>query len=350
VLVPYFLSRVLVVGTLVVSRLVMDATDAAERYRVQASLLGWDAAWYRDIARGGYDAVAQEGLRFFPLFPLLARVVSWVPGVNAGVAVVLVANACAVAMGFAIRELAMQERGDENLGRRAVWLAFLAPPAFVLVMGYAEALFMTAAAMTLLGLRRRRWAMAALAALIASLTRPLGILLAVPAIVEALRTRDRAAIVPVLAPVAGTLAYLAWAQDRTNELLYPLRVQQDATRRGGWLDPFRATGHAAREFVSGGHVSAGLHLFAALVFAVLLVILWRRWPPSLALYATAALVVALGSRNLDSLERYGLATVPFVLAAADVTDNPVRERLVVIVASAGLVIASVLAFTGELVP
>ena len=34
-------------------------------------------------------------------------------------------------------------------------------------------------------------------------------------------------------------------------------------------------------------------------------------------YAAAALVISLSSRNLDSLERYGLATIPFVLAGAD---------------------------------
>jgi hypothetical protein len=350
VLVPYVLSRVLVVGTLVVSRQVMTTWDVADRYRLHASLLGWDAGWYRDIARGGYDAVAQEGLRFFPLFPLVGRAVAWLPAINAGVAVVLVANVFALAMGFVIRELAFNERSDEALARRAVWLAYLAPPAFVLVMGYAEALFMTAAALTLLGLRRRRWLLAALAALVASLTRPVGILLAVPAVVEAIRTRDRAAVGPIVAPVAGTVAYLAWANDRTHEFLYPMRVQQDATRRGGWLDPFRAVGHAVGELFSGEHLSAGAHVVAALVFAGLLVVLWRRWPLSFSLYATVALVVALGSRNLDSLERYGLATVPFVLAAADVTDSPVRERVVMVLAGVALVIASVLAFTGKLVP
>ncbi len=154
----------------------------------------------------------------------------------------------------------------------------------------------------------------------------------------------------MVAPVAGTLAYLAWAHDRTHDFWYPLRVQQDPTRRGRWLDPFRAVGHAAAELFSGDHVSAGMHAVAAVVFAVLLVVLWRRWPLSFSLYASVALVIALGSRNLDSLERYGLATVPFVLAAADVVADPFWERVVLVLASAGLVAASVLAFSGVLVP
>jgi hypothetical protein len=350
VLVPFVLSRLIVVVTLLVSRNVMTTLDLDRKYRIQASLLGWDASWYRDIARGGYDAVAREGLRFFPLFPMVGRVVAWLPGINAGVAVVLVANLFALAAGYAVRALVLEVRDDDDLARRAVWLAYLAPPAFVLVMGYAEALFMTASAVTLLGLHRRRWLLAALAALVASLTRPLGVLLAVPALVEAIRTRDRAAVAPVVAPVGGTLAYLGWAAERTHEYWYPLRVQQDPTRRGGWLDPFRAVGHAVSELFSGDHLSAGVHAAAAVAFVALLVVLWRRWPVSIALYATVALVVALGSRNLDSLERYGLATVPFVLAGADVIASPSWERIVLVLASAGLVAASVLAFTGVLVP
>ena len=78
--------------------------------------------------------------------------------------------------------------------------------------------------------------------------------------------------------------------------------------------------------------------------------LFRRWPLSFALYATVALVAALSSRNLDSLERYGLATIPFVIAGADAIRNVEVERVVLILAGAGLVAAAVLAFTGVLVP
>ena len=46
----------------------------------------WDAAFYVDIARGGYDAVGTDGLRFFPLFPLLGRALALVPGIDTGLA------------------------------------------------------------------------------------------------------------------------------------------------------------------------------------------------------------------------------------------------------------------------
>ncbi len=86
------------------------------------------------------------------------------------------------------------------------------------------------------------------------------------------------------------------------------------------------------------------------MFVGLLVVIARRWPLSFTLYAAVALVVALSSRNLDSLERYGLATLPFVLGGADAIAAPETERVVLCLAGAGLVVASVLAFTGVIVP
>jgi hypothetical protein len=294
--------------------------------------------------------VAPEGLRFFPLFPILGRIVAWLPGVSAAFGVVFVANVSALVLGFVLYRLAMYERDDPDLAGRAVWLVYLVPPAFVLVMGYAEATFMALAAAVLLCLRNRSWWLAALFGFLAGLTRPVGVLLAVPAVVEGWQRRDAKAAVPALAPVAGMLVFLAWAERRSHDLLYPLRAQQDPTRRGHWVDPVSAVAHNTRALFTGDHVSAGIHALSAVVFVLLLIVVARRWPLSFTVYAAAALVVALSSRNLDSLERYGLATVPFVLAGADVIAEPGTERIVLTLAGAGLVLASVLAFTGVLVP
>ena len=67
-------------------------------------------------------------------------------------------------------------------------------------------------------------------------------------------------------------------------------------------------------------------------------------------YAIVAVVVALSASNLDSLERYSLSTVPFVLAAADITGGGTRERVVLAALAATLLACSVLAFSGLLVP
>ena len=350
VLVPYVVSRVVVLGALETIRHIVSTRHFAVPLETHSGLLAWDASWYRDIARSGYDGVASEGLRFFPVFPLLGRAVAWLPGVTSGAGIVFVANASALALGFVLHRLVLHERDDPDLARRAVWLVYLLPPAFVLVMGYAEATFITFAAVVLLGLRSRRWWLAAVFGFLAGLTRPVGVLLAVPAAVEGWQRRDVKSAAPVAAPVLGLLTYLVWAARRTHDFWYPLRAQQDPTRRGHWVDTVRAVAHNMRELFVGDHVSAGVHAVSAIVLVGLLVVVARRWPVSFAVYAGVALVVALSSRNLDSLERYGLSTVPFVLAAGDLVAEPGRERVVLGLAAAGLVAASMLAFTGVLVP
>src|SRR5262245_2076758 len=149
VLIPYVLSRVIVIATLEATRHVFTTLHVGEPFALRDGLSGWDAAWYADIARGGYSSVPKEGLRFFPLFPFIGKIVAYTPGVSARNGNLLVANLSALALGFVVYELAMRERHDAALARRAVWLVYLLPPAFVLVMGYAEAIFMLLVAIVL---------------------------------------------------------------------------------------------------------------------------------------------------------------------------------------------------------
>ena len=186
--------------------------------------------------------------------------------------------------------------------------------------------------------------------LLAGLTRPIGALLVIPVAIEAWRQRKVAAFVAACAPAIGAFGYLVWATRRSREFLYPVRVQEDASRRGGWVDPVRALAHNTHELFRGDHLSAGVHVVSAIVFIALLVVLARRWPLSYTLYAASVLFVALSSRNLDSLERYALSAVPFLFAAAEVVNTEERQFVVYTLAVAGLIGASILVFTGLVVP
>ena len=176
-------------------------------------------------------------------------------------------------------------------------------------------------------------------------------LLAVPAVVEGWQQRDAKAI-GARGRAGGRHCSRTSSGPRTARTTSGIRCAPSRIRRGAGTGsiPVRAVAHNVHELFVGDHVSAGVHTVSAIVFVALLVVIARRWPLSFTLYAGVALVVALSSRNLDSLERYGLATLPFVLAGADVIAEPGRERVVLCLAGAGLVAASMLAFTGVLVP
>jgi hypothetical protein len=324
-------------------------------------LLAWDGTWYRDIADLGYgfDPASHDALRFFPLWPLLARVTS--PGFGSTVPLVVLANLAGLALVVLVRRLVAHERGpDSPLVDASTWLLSAAPVAFILVLGYSEALSMALVVGALWMLRRRSWWWAAGWGLLLGLTRPFGMLFAVAALVEAARGARRAQpaelagrLAAVAAPFAGAGAYLLWVRAEYGDALLPFRVQSDRFGRGfafplvRWWDAL----------VDGlrGDVNELLHAGWALVLAGLLLVLLRRWPLSYAAFAAVVLLVALSADNINSLERYCLSAVPFVFAAADVVEV-VRARaprvpaLVLPVAAAGLLAYATLSFLGGYVP
>ncbi len=70
-----------------------------------------------------------------------------------GVVLLVLVNVLAFGYGVALIKLARFEGMSDETARRAVWLLALAPPAFVLVMGYTEALAGLLAIIIFYGLR-----------------------------------------------------------------------------------------------------------------------------------------------------------------------------------------------------
>ncbi|HUY21503.1 MAG TPA: hypothetical protein VMV22_04100 [Acidimicrobiales bacterium] len=356
---PWVVARVVVVAALVLARQVVDRThaSASATARAHQGLLGWDAGWYESIARHGYAGAGHAALRFFPVVPLLVRALASLPGVGIGAALLVVANASALVAVALLAALARRETGDDALARRAAWLACLAPPAFTAVMGYAEGTLMALGVGMLLALRARAWWWAAGLGLVAGATRPLGVMLVVPAVVETVRGLRGAPVAErvaraaaVVGPAAGLAAFLGWVGWRYGDALAPLRVQQQGTLRGRLADPVRTLAHDTSLLAHGRHLGSALHLPWALLALGLVVVALRHWPASFGALAAAVLVVALTASNLDGFERYALSAFPLVLAGATVTAGERMERAVLVLAGAGLVVYAVLAFTDLYVP
>jgi Mannosyltransferase (PIG-V) len=359
-LAPFVLARLLVLGALQLAQFLLTdlhVQSHAVTARVNAGLLGWDAAFYRDIAVRGYNALGHQSLRFFPLTPLMARVVGGLPGVGAGAALLIVTNAAALVAGAMAYRLTLNETGDEATARRAVWILMLAPPAFVLVMGYSEPLLLVTTIGSFMALRSRNWSSATLAGVLAGLTRPVGVLLVLPAAIEAGRgwggatagERARRAGA-VAAPLAGCAAYLGWSWLTEGSFWLPLSEQLTPPHRGGIADPLATIGRDVGYLVHGTHIGSGLHVPWAIAFVALLVVAFLRLPSSYGWYAAATLAVAFSTSNLDSLERYGLGTFVFVLVAALLTRRERALWVVLAASAAGIVVYALLAFMNAYVP
>lgn len=356
VLPAWIVARVLLVAALVAAYAIADRlTPGARPNQLTEGLIAWDGTWYRDIARSGYGALPQEGLRFFPLYPLVARALSLgVDGLVNPLLIVL-ANVASLGVAVGVRRLVRNEGLGEAVASRAVWLVMLFPSAFVLAWAYAEAFMLAATIAAFVALRRERWWWAALAGLVAGLSRPLGLVLVLPAAIEVVRTwrgasaGDRVGrLAAVGAPIVGTGTYLLWVRGAYGDALLPYRAQ--GPLRGEVVNPLARLWEGLHQMVGPERLGDGLHIPFALGFVVLLVITFRKWPVSYGVYAASVLLVALGAENLNSLERYGLNAFPLVLTLALLCRDDRVERSVLTICAGGFVALASLAWLAAYVP
>jgi len=329
-------------------------------FRVHQGLLAWDAGFYESIARFGYHPFGHQALRFFPLFPLAARLLSWLPGGD-GTSVVLLANLGALIGTALLVVLVRRETGDAALARRSAWLLSLAPPAFTLVLGYAEGMLLVFTVGTFLCIRaatarQGTWWLAALLGYAAALTRPLGVLLVVPVAIEGWRrwrpagASERLAIgAAVVAPVAGIVTFLSWSAAVYGDFWLPIRVQTSAGHHGGLTDPFATLLHDARGALHH-HLGTALHVPWVILVVVLVVVAWRVLPAAYAAFSTAVVLVALSGTNLDSFERYALSAFPLVVVAARWLASRRVEVVVLVLSGAAMFAYALAAFVNRLVP
>ena len=355
VLPAWVAARVLVGIAFVLATVVSNRLLTVRPEQLDNGLLAWDGSWYRDLATSGYHGVSSEGVRFFPLFPLLGRVLGVPLAGHTGIALVLLANVLSLVALVLLRRLVLLEKADLVLADRAVWCLAVFPSAFVLVMAYSESLMLVAAIGAFIGLKLRRWWWVALLGLVAALSRPVGVLLVVPVAVELVRAwRDGdgrarlASVVAVVAPVVGLASYLAWVGHSFGNWRLPFTVQDEL--RGKVELPFDRIAEAFRQLAGSERFGDGLHLPFLLLLLVLLVITFRTWPARYGLFAAAILITAISAENLNSVERYGMSAFPLVLALAVVMRPPQVERAALALMGGALVALSSMAWLGAYVP
>jgi hypothetical protein len=355
----WVVARLLVVAALALAHYLVDqlgVRDAVVRESVRAGLTTWDGSYYVDIASKGYEAIARDALRFFPLIPMLAKPLIWV-GIPARAAVVIVSNASALIAAGLLYALARREGRDAAFATRTTWLLALAPAAFVFVLGYTESTTIALAIGMFLALRSQRWWIAAGLGVLVGLSRPSGVILMLPALIEvargyrALAAKEFVArAAAVIGPAIGTALYLTWVWDRFGDFWLPYSIQTEAGRRGSFADPFETVADALRGLFNGDTIGTGLHVPWLLLVLALIVVCFRTWPASYGALAAAGIASAIISANLDSFERYALTAFPLVLVVASLTESRRIERGVLVLSGAAMTMYALLAFLHSYVP
>ncbi len=293
-----------------------------------------DALWFLRIATSGYRAT-DGSAAFFPLYPLAVRVVSSIVGGRPLLAATLVSNGAFFGSLVILYDLTVFEF-DEAIARRTLVYLAIFPTAFFFLAPYSESLFLLLSLIAFRQARRDRWATAAVAGMLAALTRSIGIVIA-PALVvmafERARTDGRSPwgrAVAGAAVLLGPLAYLAWWGIALGDASAPLRAQANWQREAAM--PFVTLWRgAAMAFGFMGHPDPAYWTIDLLVTGVAIVAVawgWRRIPFPYLVYAGGSLLLPLcypfPSRPLLSMPRFVAVVFPAFWVIADATE---RRRL-----------------------
>jgi len=277
----------------------------------------WDSPWYARIAASGYEGSSDgrmHDIAFFPLYPLAIAALSRSTGLAPLPAGEVVSLAALLGALVLLALLAREEGFDELHTVRAL-LAF--PTAFFFLAVYTESLYLLVSVACMLALRRRKYALAALAGFLAGVCRPNGFLLTVPAAWTLFEKspsspeRSRAGtLIAAAAPSLGLAAFLAYSGAKLGDPLLPISIQKT-----GWHHsltwPWRT--------LAGGwfwkpHLR--FEVILVLLFSAAAAFLWKRHKGYSAYLIFVLLMLCL-SGQLFSASRYVLVLFPAFFLLGD---------------------------------
>jgi hypothetical protein len=320
----------------------------------------WDSGWFLSIADGGYD-VPQPRTAFFPLYPLLIRVVGepihavgLVDPHGFELAGVLISIVALLVAFYFLHRLTEVELGPKA-ANYAVALLALFPTSFYFSAIYSESLFLALTVACLYCARMGWWWRAAVVGALAAATRSQGVVLLLPLAIIAWQARPdrRAAAALLLVPLGlvGYMAYVRWTtrygylapfkahEEWSREFKGPIVGFWEGTKSGASALRRLLTGAPVNEPVSG--VRSGLQNVTALAFAVVGTAgALRRLPIAYGAYALLGLMIAisfpLDAEPLKSLPRLVIVIFPIFMWAGWAMTRWGHPRLVFGLSGIGL--------------
>lgn len=281
----------------------------------------WDSGWYDSIVRNGYHLRApgeMSNVTFFPLFPLLWKLVQIITPFKGFTAALLLTNALTVS-GFLLFYRWTMEAWGKAVALKALIALALFPTSFFLISAYSESTLFLATSAALLFSSRRRWVYAAVCAALASAARPTGIFLW-PLILwlwyssYAGNGRPIRELAPLLLlPPLGLVGFSAFLFFETGDALAWFSGQSAAGR--GVVMPLKLIGAYILNILNQGtYWPKHLAEMAALAVVAASIPVIKKLHPAYALFTVLHLAPSLLSNTLTSIQRFALLITPLFIA------------------------------------
>ena len=319
VLLAYAASRLLMVAVLAVCRLAAGQRMSGLGDQLMYICKRWDAKHYLLLTEHGYVTQGDERLAlvFFPLYPMLCRLLWKITGLSAFAVDTAVSNLALLGCGAAVYRLALLD-GQRAWARRAMLAFLFCPVTFFYSMPYGESTFLLLTLLAVLCARRRKWWPAVMFGALAAATRMLGLAAAVPIFWEMLRCeRDRCegegcplrsrrfllraglCVLRVLPVALGLAAYLG-----INWRLYGNPLQFLQFQRDNWYQTFGSIRNTLQYSLVNAFTYHSVHYR------------FGTWGPQTAVLLGVPLALALGRKKLRpgdmayALVYYFISAVP----------------------------------------
>ena len=290
----------------------------------------WDTRHYIGIAESGYTAVGDERLRlvFFPLYPLLMRLLSPLTGGDVFYAGLLISLVCSALSAGLLYDLAFVVYGRRTTKTACAYF-LLSPLSVFLCCAYTEALFLCLTLGAFVLFRRGHPWWAALCGMLSALTRMPGVIVAGLFILAAigrygkrcLRVRDVLACALQVALVfSGLFAYWAINWLVTGDPLMYMTYQREHwfQEPGTFFHTVENTTYYFLTTVGDGDwlFTWGFQLLCMVYVMALLAFGQKKLPFDFAAYSFVYTAVVLAPTWLLSGPRYLYALAPLSLLQA----------------------------------
>lgn len=306
----------------------------------------WDARWFLEVAQKGYES---KSAAFFPLYPMLIRTVSRldIDPVWAGLLISNVAFAAACILFYKLVRLDY----DDDVSLRALWYMALFPTAFYFFSIYSESLYLVMVLAAFYAGRQGNWVAAGFFAMLAALTRNLGVFMMAPLFYEYMagidfdRRRIRADILGLLLIPVGTALYCFYLWRVLGDPLAFFKAQSYWGRElhFPWVAVYRALVYINQDFYLGRHL---LDLIFTLLGLASLVYSFFRLRRSYFWFVAFGLLVPLSSpapmAALMSMPRFVLVLFPIYIMMALEVRKPVYQNALTSIMSGLLVYLNVM--------
>jgi len=306
-----------------------------------SSLFHFDAGWYQEIARHGYFDPAATA--FFPLYPLMVRVLSYPLLGNYRLAALVISWISLLGALLYLQRLASSLENPEAAFRSCLYLLVF-PTAIILAVGYSESLFLLCAVASFYHARRSGWTAAGAWAGAACLARPTGLAVCAAIALEALRRSGwrlsglRPRMAAVLLGPLGLVAYMVYLQADFGDFLIFSKAHQSWGRSFNPWGIFRSLGNvfSHRDLLS----AETAFLLLILAFLALTVLIFVRYGAPLGIMSLLSLLFPLlispKTEPTMSIARMVLVIYPAFILMGRWGRNRDLERAYLVVSTLGL--------------